>query len=126
MTECAHEDADYSWGETCDTCGDCDGKCSICGSIYDHINGWPNKKYERSYKKIICPLCKEVVMTVVANAPQEVIDIFAYHLKEELREQIAQEIEAAHKGDGKSIWCDLTLEYCSCADAAAIARGKNE
>ncbi len=41
MTECAHEDADYSWGEVCNTCNDCDGKCSICGAIYDHIKGWP-------------------------------------------------------------------------------------
>ncbi len=43
MTECAHEDADYSWGETCDTCGDRDGKCSICGAIYDHLKGWPEQ-----------------------------------------------------------------------------------
>ncbi len=40
MTKCAHEDADYSWGETCDTCGDCDGKCNTCGAFYDHLKGW--------------------------------------------------------------------------------------
>jgi hypothetical protein len=40
MTKCAHEDADYCYGETCDTCGDCDGKCNTCGAFYDHLKGW--------------------------------------------------------------------------------------
>jgi hypothetical protein len=55
-------------------------------------------------------------------------DIIGYmynDTEQKIREKIAQEIEAAHKGDGKSIWCDLTLEYCSCVDTAAIARGNN-
>ncbi len=119
MTECAHEDADYSWGETCDTCGDRDGKCSTCGAFYDHIKGWPNESYTKRYKEIICPLCKEVVLKVIAYVPPEIIDIFAYHLREDLREQIAKEIEAEHKECG-------TFDDCTHEEDAAIARGNND
>jgi hypothetical protein len=118
MTECAHEDADYSWGETCDTCGDSDGKCSTCDAIYDHIKGWPNESYTKRYKEIICPLCKEVVLKIISYVPPEIIDILAYHLREDLREQIAKEIEA---NCGLAYSCAFT--DCTCNKAAAIARG---
>ena len=58
-----------------------------------------------------CQIC-----WLIENAIRPVIEF-------QTREKIAKEIETAHKGDGESIWCDLTLEYCSCADAASIARG---
>jgi rubredoxin len=121
MAECVHEDADYSWGETCDTCGDRDGKCSTCGAFYDHIKGWPNESYTKRYKEIICPLCKEVVLKVISYVPPEIIDIFAYHLREELREQIAQEIEA------KCVCPESKNTFMSCEfeEAAIIARGNN-
>jgi hypothetical protein len=68
-------------------------------------------------------ITKEILQNWADNMEDKMITYYINRLESVLREQIAQEIEAAHKGDGKSIWCDLTLEYCSCADAAAIARG---
>lgn len=71
-------------------------------------------------------ITREILQNWANNMEDKMITHYVNRLESVLREQIAKEIEAAHKGDGSSVWCDITLEYCSCDEAIKIARGKSE